>query len=59
MCTRPMLPCLRLKLKAFSALPSDPERAYEVVQRLVKVVEKAVGPKEVVEDKLTNFASDI
>ena len=49
----------KAQAKAFRALPSDPERAHEVVQRLVKVVEKAVGPKEVVEDKLTNFASDI
>ena len=43
----------KAQAKAFRALPSDPERAHEVVQRLVKVVEKAVGPKEVVDDKLT------
>ena len=36
--------------KAFKALPSDPQRAQEVVQGLNRIVEKALGPKEVVED---------
>ena len=38
--------------KAFRALPSDPERAHEVVQGLARRVEKALEPREVV-DKLT------
>ena len=39
--------------KAFRALPSDPERAHEVVQGLARRVEKALGPREVMENKLT------
>ena len=42
--------------KAFRALPSDLERAHEVVQGLARRVEKALGPREVMENKLTrNF----
>ena len=43
----------KAQAKALRALPSDPERAHEVVQGMLKVVSKAVGPKEVVDDKLT------
>ena len=39
--------------KAFRALPSDPERAHEVVQGLARRVEKALEPREVVDNKLT------
>ena len=39
--------------KAFRALPSDLERAHEVVQGLARRVEEALGPREVVDNKLT------
>ena len=43
----------KAEAKAFRALPSDPERAHEVVQGLAKRVEKALGPREVVDAKQT------
>ena len=40
----------KAEAKVFRALPSEPERAYEVVQNLAKRVKKAFGPREVVDD---------
>ena len=39
--------------KAFRALPFNPERAHGVVQGLARRVEKALEPREVVDNKLT------
>ena len=40
-------------VKAFRALPTDPARAYEMNQSFAKRMKKALGPREVVDDKQT------
>ena len=44
---------MKAAAKAFRVLPSDPERAHEVVQGLARRVEKALEPRKVVDNKLT------